>query len=386
MPLGEDGAYWLAIHVANCFGVDKVSFEERVAWVREHEEQILDSALDPLDGQRFWMDADSPFCALAACFEWLGYSLNGRDHVSHLPIALDGSCNGLQNFSAMLRDSVGGAATNLIPQPKPADIYSRVKDVAQEKLRARAESGDPLAIKLDGQLTRDIVKQPVMTLPYGVTKSGMRAQVLSKFKKLGMEDDWETAEYLATLLWECIGEVVIAARAAMDWLRDASKVASSADLPVSWTTPAGFPVLQEYREEEGVRIRPHVGGREVNLVVNIGGTKLDRRRQTLGISPNFVHSCDASHMMLTTCLAAENGIESFAMIHDSYGTHAGQAAILAAALRQAFVDQYSGDVLADFRQQLVEQLPPEAAEKLPPLPPHGDLDLSLVLESRYFFA
>jgi len=155
---------------------------------------------------------------------------------------------------------------------------------------------------------------------------------------------------------------------------------------VSWTTPAGFPVLQEYREEEGVRIRPHVGGREVNLVVNIGGTKLDRRRQTLGISPNFVHSCDASHMMLTTCLAAENGIESFAMIHDSYGTHAGQAAILAAALRQAFVDQYSGDVLADFRQQLVEQLPPEAAEKLPPLPPHGDLDLSLVLESRYFFA
>ena len=104
----------------------------------------------------------------------------------------------------------------------------------------------------------------------------------------------------------------------------------------------------------------------MNLVVNIGGTKLDRRRQTLGISPNFVHSCDASHMMLTTCLAAENGIESFAMIHDSYGTHAGQAAILAAALRQAFVDQYSGDVLADFRQQLVEQLPPEAAEKLPP--------------------
>jgi DNA-directed RNA polymerase len=29
VPLGEDGAYWLAIHVANCFGVDKVSFEER---------------------------------------------------------------------------------------------------------------------------------------------------------------------------------------------------------------------------------------------------------------------------------------------------------------------------------------------------------------------
>ncbi|MDX5515072.1 DNA-directed RNA polymerase [Stenotrophomonas sp. RG-453] len=386
VPLGEDGAFWLAVHLANCFGVDKVSFEERVQWVRDHEEQILDSALDPLDGQRFWIDADSPFCALAACFEWLGYTLNGRDHVSHIQVALDGSCNGLQNFSAMLRDSVGGAATNLVPQVKPADIYTRVRDVAQAKLEARAAEGDVIAIKLDGQLTRDIVKQPVMTLPYGVTKSGMRSQVLAKMKKLGMGDDWETAEYLAALLWECIGEVVIAARAAMDWLRDASKVASSADLPVCWTTPAGFPVLQEYREEEGVRINPHVGGRKVNLVVNIGGTKLDRRRQTLGISPNFVHSCDASHLMLTTCLAAENGITSFAMIHDSYGTHAGRSALMAAALRQAFVDQYNGDVLADFRQQLIDQLPPEAAEQLPVLPPSGDLDLSLVLDSAYFFA
>lgn len=386
VPLGDDGGFWLAVHLANCFGVDKVSFEERVAWVREHEEQILDSALDPLDGQRFWMDADSPFCALAACFEWLGYSLNGRDHVSHIAVALDGSCNGLQNFSAMLRDSVGGAATNLVPQERPADIYTRVMEVAQAKLRSRAEAGDPLAIKLDGRLSRDLVKQPVMTLPYGVTRSGMRDQVLDKFKKLGMEDDWDMASYLAALLWECIGEVVIAARTAMDWLREASKVASSAGLPVSWTTPAGFPVLQEYKEQVGQRVGVHYGGRLLNLVVAVEGTKLDRRRQTLGISPNFVHSCDASHMMLTTCLAADNGITSFAMIHDSYGTHAGRASVLAAALRQAFVDQYSGDVLADFRQQLVDQLPSDAAERLPPLPPHGDLDLNLVLDSAYFFA
>src|SRR5690606_2015988 len=129
-------------------------------------------------------------------------------------------------------------------------------------------------------------------------------------------------------------EVVIAARAAMDWLKEASKVASSAGMPVTWTTPAGFPVLQEYREETGVRVTAHIGGRQCNLIVNIAGTKLDRRRQTLGISPNFVHSCDASHMMLTTCLAAANGITSFAMIHDSYGTHAGNTGILAAALRQ----------------------------------------------------
>jgi len=385
LPLGEDGAYWLAVHVANMFGVDKVAFEERIAWVHAHEEQILDSALDPLDGQRFWADADAPFCALAACIEWMGYKVNGSAHVSHLPIALDGSCNGLQNFSAMLRDEVGGAATNLVPQGAPADIYTRVRDLAQAKIKVRAEEGDSQAVRLDGLLTRTLVKRPVMTLPYGVTQSGMRSQVLNELKETGL-DDWELASYLTKILWECIGEVVIAARAVMDWLREVSKVVSSANLPVGWTTPAGFPVLQEYRKLEGIDIRPHIAGKRVSITVAVESLKLDRRRQTLGISPNFVHSCDASHMMLTTSLAVANGIAAFAMIHDSFGTHAGNTSILAAALRQAFVDQYAIDVLDDFRRQLEEQLPPGLAETLPPLPPKGALDLNLVLDSRYFFA
>ena len=73
-------------------------------------------------------------------------------------------------------------------------------------------------------------------------------------------------------------------------------------LPIAWTTPAGFPVLQEYREDLGKVCNVHVGGKRVQLVLVMDGTKLDRRRQGLGISPNFVHSCDASHLMLTTCL------------------------------------------------------------------------------------
>jgi len=209
--------------------------------------------------------------------------------------------------------------------------------------------------------------------------------VLSELKDAGL-DDWDLAVYLTGILWECIGEVVIAARAAMGWLREASKVASSADLPVGWTTPAGFPVLQEYRAMEGIKIRPHVAGKQTQITVAVEGSTLDRRKQTLGISPNFVHSCDASHMMLTTNLAVENGVNAFAMIHDSFGTHAGNTSVLAAALRQAFVDQYSIDVLEDFRRQLEEQLPPEVATKLPPLPAKGTLDLNLVLDSGYFFA
>lgn len=385
-PLGPTGASWLAIHVANLFGVDKVPFEERIAWVHKNEDRILDSALDPLDGQRFWTEADSPYCALAACFEWAGYKMSGEDFVSHLPIALDGSCNGLQNFSAMLRDTVGGEATNLIPQDRPADIYTKVMLVAAARIKTEAEGGNPFAISWDGTLTRDLVKQPVMTLPYGVTKSGMRNQIVEKCKKLGLDDSRDRASYLGDILWEAIGQVVIAAREAMDWLKDAAKVAAKGDMPVSWTTPAGFPVLQEYRIGSGQSIQTYVAGRKVDITRNVEGTKLDGRRQALGISPNFVHSCDAAHLKLTVCTARDNGITSFAMIHDSYGTHASDTDVLAASLRAAFVEQYRREVLTDFRDELAAQLEPELAEKLPELPPCGNLDLSLVEQSAYFFA
>jgi len=214
----------------------------------------------------------------------------------------------------------------------------------------------------------------------------MRGQVQVAMKKAGMADDWAAAGYLAGVLWDCIGEVVIAARQAMDWLRDAAKVASASDHPISWNTCAGFPVLQEYKEPTGRIIDMHIGGRRVQLTLSSDSDKLDRRRQALGISPNFIHSQDASHLMLTVNVARHNGIAGFAMIHDSYGTHAGRCDTLAASLRQAFVNQYSGDVLGDFKRELEAQLPPEVAAELPPLPPMGTLDLQLVLSSEYFFA
>jgi DNA-directed RNA polymerase len=111
--LGETGGYWLAVHIANLFGVDKVSFQERVDWVVDHTDELMESAMNPLDGHRFWCEADDPWSALAACFEWTGFQIEGPTYVSHLPIHMDGSCSGIQHFSAMLRDAEGGAAVNL---------------------------------------------------------------------------------------------------------------------------------------------------------------------------------------------------------------------------------------------------------------------------------
>lgn len=390
-PITERGYYWLCVHVANCFGVDKVSNRERFEWTQAHMDRLLDSGLDPLHGGGFWGEADDPFMALAACFELVGYSFEGADYVSHLPIPMDGSCNGLQNFSALLRDPIGGKATNLVPQENPADIYTEVAEVVAAQVREDALAGVKEALYWDGYVSRKIVKQPVMTLPYGATKSGMRKQIENAARKNGLthiptSDMWKACGYLANTTHECIGRVVVAARDAMDWLQAVARVAASGEYPVRWTTPLGLPVLQEYKQLKAQKVNIHLDGVKREIYVNVDGKMLDKRRQSAGISPNLIHSFDSSHMLKTTVLAHANGVSSFAMIHDSFGTHAADTDILHAAIRESFIEMYQGNLLARFRDEMAEQLPDEVAEELPPLPEMGTLDLEVVRDSLYFFA
>lgn len=390
--LGSEGVYWLKVHIANCFGVDKVSFDERIQWVDQRSEILADSGLNPLDGDRFWLKADSPFQALAACMEYAGYLIEGEDYVSHIPVGMDGSCNGLQNFSAMLRDPVGGKATNLVPADKPADIYTEVMRIVAQRVRTDAEAGVAEALPVDGYITRKLVKQPVMTLPYGATKAGMRSQIETAIRKLGNpmkipgDQMWNVCGYLAEITYEAIGQVVVAAVAAMDWLQQVAKIAGSDSAPVSWTSPIGLPVLQEYRKYKGKPLRVHIRGKKCKVFVATPGSELDKRKQALGIAPNFVHSCDASHMCLTTLYLVENGIESIGMVHDSFATHAADVSTLHTCLRMAFIDMYSADILGRLRDEMAEQLPEKLVERLPPVPDFGNLDLEVIMDSPYFFA
>lgn len=133
-PLGtQTAADWLAIHIANLFGVDKVSFEDRIAWTKENSNMLLAIAADPFEN-REWCDADKPFQALAAALEWRGYTVDGLKHVSRIPVALDGSCSGLQNFGMALRCETTGKAVNLVPADKPQDIYQDVIDKCMVRL------------------------------------------------------------------------------------------------------------------------------------------------------------------------------------------------------------------------------------------------------------
>jgi DNA-directed RNA polymerase len=397
MPLGEEGGFWLAVHGANSFGYDKATFQERAEWVVEHQQAIVDSALRPVDGARFWTQADKPWTFLAWCFEWcrmLAHVTNGgqqEDFVSHMPVGMDGSCNGLQNFSAMLRDEVGGTATNLLPQERPADIYQKVADAASAIVDRDAANGEVNAVYWKGKVTRKLAKRPTMTLPYGSGQYGFTDQIVEFLQKHKLDtgtayihgDDHLCSRYLAKVMYDSLGTVVVKALEAMKWLKEVSSEVAKEKLPVWWTAPTGMPVCQVYRKVVGRIVDFEILGRRFCMSLAIDSDEIDARKQAQGIAPNFVHSLDAAHMVATVVKCLDAGVQDFAMVHDSYGTHAGNVEHLNRLLREAFVEQYSRPVLQEFVDSVLGRA---KQAKLPPPPAVGGLDLEGVKASEYFFA
>lgn len=432
-PIGEEGFYWLKIHGANCAGVDKVTFPERIKWVEDNAENILASAKDPINNT-WWAEQDSPFCFLAFCFEYAGVMHHGLSYNCSLPIAFDGSCSGIQHFSAMLRDEVGGTAVNLLPSEKVQDIYRIVADKVNEALKAAVINGTDNEVitetdektgeiiektklgtkELAGQwlaygVTRSVTKRSVMTLAYGSKEFGFRQQVLEDTiqpaidsgKGLMFTQPNQAAGYMAKLIWEAVSVTVVAAVEAMKWLQSAAKLLAAevkdkegnvlrASCPVHWVTPDGFPVWQEYRKPLQTRLNLMFLG-QFRLQPTINTNKdsgIDKHKQESGIAPNFVHSQDGSHLRKTVVWANEKyGIESFALIHDSFGTIPADAAKLFKAVRETMVDTYeSCDVIADFYEQFADQLHESQLEKMPAMPAKGSLVLSEILKSDFAFA
>lgn len=398
-----DAERWFCINGANKFGHDKVSLDDRVKWCKDHHDNIMSFAEDPINN-RGWQDADSPLQFLAWCFEYAEWTNNPHTFVSHLPIGMDGSCNGLQNFSAMLRDEVGGKATNLIPSSLPNDIYQNVADVTLLLLRKAEPWAVPVADEDDEDtqraarkaelankhrllwlkhgINRSLVKRSVMTLPYGSTRFSCADFIVNDYLKPGnapefaREEYGPAAQFLSHFVWEAIGEVVVKAKEAMDWLQRCAKPILESDTGVRWMTPDGFPVIQAYQTLSLHRINTKLAGNTKIRVMQDDGEGPCLRQHRNGIAPNFVHSHDASHMRMVTVAAAAEGMD-LAMIHDDYGTHAQNAGKLYRIIREAFVAMYEQN------DPLVELA---TSYDLPSPPEKGVLDLRQVLQSQYFFS
>lgn len=443
VPLGEHGGKWLMIHLANCGDFEKVSkkpFNERINWVRRNESMILATAKDPAAHADWWTKADSPFCFLQACFEFAEWFATGfsQDFLSTIPGAADGSCSGLQHYSAITRSEEEAFHVNLLPRPDVGDIYSVTADRALPTLQAAAAGGDLSAqVILANGFGRSEVKRNVMTYFYGSGRFGMRQQHMDDLMrpladKVALEGgdhpyaierertDKETGEVtmvldggytcaatLAAHVYAAVTSVAAKADEAATWVQKVTSILAHEGLPLKWTTQTGMPVTMRYMEYEHKRVNlwlydrsikvptgtdrvDHQGNvlSRIQVLVQQAATKrMNKKAMRNASSPNVIHSMDAAHLQRTVAMAVEAGIEHFAMIHDSFGTHLGNMERFTRIVREAFVSCYESYCpLQAIDAYARSVLSAESIDKLPPLPARGNLELTQVLEAPFAFA
>ncbi|ORM41057.1 putative DNA-directed RNA polymerase [Babesia sp. Xinjiang] len=401
-PLGERGFFWLKIHLANLYGIDKVPLSERVDWVDQNTGIIQQMVREPFSdiSQSFWKRVESPFQFYATAVDYVAALKSGDpySHMSDVPVHQDGSCNGLQHYAALGRDLKGGAAVNLTPNERPQDVYHQVLLEVIAKVRADYQC-NPAApsdsvytrsrlAKLcleHGILRRKIVKQTVMTICYGVTRTGAVSQIEARLKEVETIDSMgpktvrQLAAYIAGKVLGSIKTVFAEAMGIKKWLDDISAAHNRLNVPVTWISPVGLPCEQPYCKAVTKVVRTPI--QAINVAEHAPSV-VDKRRQKLAFPPNFVHSLDASHLMLTAEVLFQRGL-SFAAVHDSYWTHACDVDVMNVAIRNQFVAMYSEPILENLYQSCNKRLRGEVM--IPPPPRRGQLDLDSVRQSVYFF-
>jgi DNA-directed RNA polymerase len=380
----------LYVHVANKFGRDKDSLQDRVRWVEENRRSIEQIANDPWSN-RLWLEADEPFAFVAACREICGLWREGKGFTSSLPIAMDATTQGLQIYSMLRRDPVAAVATNVLPSDKPSDPYQFVANSVITRLQ---QSDDPLAkTLLRFGIDRTTTKRQTMTLPYGLTMHSCitytREWLEDKMRKTGENPfGLETYKPVATLgkiIWESIDDVVGSAKRGMDFIRGCMAVLIDNDVTPYWITPIGFPVRMRYENYDVVTVSTRIGAKAKVLSIRQENGTQSKRKALNGGPANYVHSMDGFGGLLghTINLCAANKINHMGCVHDQILCLAGDYMMAASCVRRATVDIFSRDLLREFREGALTMLPSSAS--MPEVPEYGSLDIAKVLDSDYYF-
>ena len=167
-------------------------------------------------------------------------------------------------------------------------------------------------------------------------------------------------------------------------------MAQAIDQPVSWITPLepdslvghrrGWrSALGEMQHDRRAWITPLA---QTVVLVDQHSVNAARRRvtkQKSAFPPNYVHSLDSTHMLMTANEMDHRGLR-FAAVHDSYWTHACDVPVMNDTLRRQFLALYEEPLLEQLLESFQLRYP---GVEFPPLPPRGDLDVTEVTAADY---
>lgn len=403
-PLGQKGFDWLKLHLINLTELKKKSsLRDRLAFADEVMPEILDSADAPLTGRRWWMTSENPWQTLAACMEVANAVRSGDPslYISQYPVHQDGSCNGLQHYAAMGRDVTGARSVNLqSATDTPADVYSDVVDLVMKEIEsdiANNTDNSRIAQVCKPFLDRKVIKQSIMTTVYGVTMYGAKLQIQRQleYKNFPEKHMINACVYLTQKTFHCLNNLFTSARQIQNWFDRCSVAISRTGRSVEWETPLKFPCIQPYFKDKPIPRDMPVKVYNYLLHEKQVFRTANSSKQKNGFAPNFVHSLDSVHMMLTSLYCYRKGL-TYSSVHDSFWTHACDVDIMSQITREQFIALHSQPILQDLSKYFIERYinseeltsdqQNALREVFTAVPKTGEFDLTEILKSQYFFS
>ena len=413
--LTQEGMWWLAVHTASSYNksysidnlpdwlegdyksylkseglksisVDKMTLEDRVRWTNNNMDLIIECA----KRNRLCLTCEKPISFLACCIEWEGINELGDDWICHLPLPIDGSNNGWQHLGAISKDTNTGRLVGLQPVEIQADFYVQT---AKELIKLVPEwFKDRPDMKMK-HIRKGISKRGSMTRAYSAGADKIAINMYEDCKKEGYHEKFnitrDDCKMLAKNLITAINTVCPGPLQTMKFLQKIAGQKLEETNYLYWVTPSGFPVLYQAFQTNKMKCRSTLRGvKSTNKDARIKHTHLvirrrkednkpiaDKQKYASGVSPNFIHSMDASHMALVIYDWEHN----FGAVHDSFSTHPNNVEDLLQLTKERFVKMYNHDNYFDkiertFKVQMETQ------------PDLGDLNIQEVYDSDYFFA
>ena len=292
--------------------------------------------------------------------EWRRRGKKIEDFVSHKQLQVDGTTNVLQHLSGISRDYEMAKRVNMVTQPKVADAYIAVRDQL-DTIARRLDDNDPRKkyinqdwLQLPHTKRRKSVKKGLMTYQYNAGPATLGDSYFEALEAVLVNGKpiFKTAPKgdrlaIGRLVAQASDEVFPNSGNVKSLLNNFAEAHEIADKRViEFSTELGFPFRQQYLKK-GVRqleIPDGTGGTmKLNLSVDLD--EMDWSKQNRAFAPNIIHSMDATHKsMVVNKLKEKHGVETFSMIHDSFGSSAGHMKALNLATRETFQELYKGRV------------------------------------------
>ncbi len=329
---------WLFIHAANCFGLSRLSYQHRVDRMRGLLDQMRALVENPHENIGFLEQAKEPFRFLAAAREIIEYIDHGAGYVSHLPVFIDASSQGIQIYSALLWDQELMKASNVIApmdeDTDPRDIYQELADQVNDEALTSEDSA--AAWLRRHPVDRKTAKKVMMLIPYG-GKLHAAFKITREIPHIPSDTSVWLADRLykssIDILWSIVKFQHMAEQAVYEQTKELGEPT------FSWRSPAGVKVTQRYTKQKTNRIQTAIKGHLYSY--KIDRKTPDYRKLSSSFVPNFTHSIDSS--LLSRAVVYSSGLKDgkdprpICAIHDSIGVLAANVDQMQLHLEGAFI-------------------------------------------------